>query len=112
MKRKLDSSEYSFDSQTNDHGESKIKEEKPEVSYKRDYSPEESTINRKESYRRQIPPENFPKNEFSPDDRNNRRKRNNPSDMHETLWKDEKKKEYMPVRTIVNVSNNVTEALN
>lgn len=102
---------------------SKNREEYNESSYKKEYSPDEAEISRKDKNKRTSAGEMpMPKGkiisnneghqrDFSPEDRRRKNEFGSENDLrNEEQWG--RKKDYMPVRTIINTSNNVTEALN
>ncbi|OMJ86662.1 hypothetical protein SteCoe_11746 [Stentor coeruleus] len=94
-----------------------------ESSYRREYSPDETEISRKDRNKRLSAGEIIMnkgkivsnnegyQRDFSPEDRRRRNEFGGENDLrNEEQWG--RKKDYMPVRTIINTSNNVTEALN
>ncbi|OMJ74324.1 hypothetical protein SteCoe_26772 [Stentor coeruleus] len=101
----------------------KNKEDYNERSYRKEYSPDDDEISRKDKNKRlnagdatmskgKIVNNNEGyQRDFSPEDRRRKNEFGSENDLrNDEQWG--RKKDYMPVRTIVNISNNVTEALN
>ena len=108
LKRQLENVEFSYESK--DLYEPKLREER-DVVYRRDYSPEDVRSDyKKDPKSKKVESQN---RDQTPEEINPRRKTNKPQPVVSfDTRKEDRKKEYMPVRTINNTSNNVTEVLN